>query len=288
MRRFALCPLIFLLLLPISSAQIVDLDISVEIHDDGLSDVFMIFQFTDDIKEVFFPFYVDYQDVSTTNGNCSVITDVKGNILHCVPPSPFMIGYVTMETKFKTKDFINKDGNITMLSMDVPLMERAEDIEIEIKLPRDTTLSEDVLLPISPSGSSATLEGRRVVVRWSFENKKKGDIIPVRIYYESLIPPNDNDYFFTIIIAAIVIIVLPFMVYFNLRKKKIVRTVLDDNEKTVFDLLNNAKGKTLTQREIVRVTDFSKAKTSRLIKNLQERGLIKVEKVGRKNKITLK
>jgi uncharacterized membrane protein len=45
---------------------------------------------------------------------------------------------------------------------------------------------------------------------------------------------------------------------------------------------------TVDQRQIVRETDFSKAKVSRIISNLVERGVLEKEVKGRKNLIRLK
>ena len=42
------------------------------------------------------------------------------------------------------------------------------------------------------------------------------------------------------------------------------------------------------QKVLVRETDFSKAKVSRLVKSLSERGVLEVEPMGRTNKIKLK
>ena len=47
------------------------------------------------------------------------------------------------------------------------------------------------------------------------------------------------------------------------------------------------QAKQIDQRDVVRETDFSKAKVSRIIKDLEERGLVSKISKGRKNIIKL-
>jgi uncharacterized membrane protein len=46
-----------------------------------------------------------------------------------------------------------------------------------------------------------------------------------------------------------------------------------------------ASGGTVNQRKVVQETNLSKAKVSRVVKSLEERGLIEVERLGRTNKL---
>ena len=68
---------------------------------------------------------------------------------------------------------------------------------------------------------------------------------------------------------------------------RVVTSVLREDERKIVGILESHEGKVI-QKVIVRETDFSKAKVSRLVKNLKERGIIDVEPIGRTTKITLK
>ncbi len=63
--------------------------------------------------------------------------------------------------------------------------------------------------------------------------------------------------------------------------------LLKGDEKVLVDILNKHNG-SVNQRVIVRESDFSKAKVSRLVAGLKERGIVDVEILGRTNKVTLK
>ena len=67
---------------------------------------------------------------------------------------------------------------------------------------------------------------------------------------------------------------------------EVIISVLDDYEKRVINIINAAGGE-VNQRKVVQETNLSKAKVSRVVKNLQNRGLITVERIGRTNKLKL-
>jgi len=56
----------------------------------------------------------------------------------------------------------------------------------------------------------------------------------------------------------------------------------------VIDIIRKEKKKQIDQRRIVNLSAFSKAKISRIIRSLEERGIVESERIGRRNKISLK
>ena len=78
-----------------------------------------------------------------------------------------------------------------------------------------------------------------------------------------------------------------FFFYRNIKKpKEVILSVLDDFERKVVEVITNAGGE-INQRKVVQETNLSKAKVSRVVKRLQERGLIDVTRLGRTNKLKL-
>jgi uncharacterized membrane protein len=81
--------------------------------------------------------------------------------------------------------------------------------------------------------------------------------------------------------------VLGFIYIRHFRKpQKFILSVLDDYERKIMDLIIASEGVT-DQKKIVKDTNLSKAKVSRVVKSLVERGLIEVERIGRRNKLKL-
>jgi len=68
---------------------------------------------------------------------------------------------------------------------------------------------------------------------------------------------------------------------------KVVMPLLKGDERVIVDILRERKGEAI-QRALVRESDFSKAKVSRLVANLKERGIVDVEHLGRTNRVKLK
>jgi len=93
---------------------------------------------------------------------------------------------------------------------------------------------------------------------------------------------------FTIILVLIIIsFILALMFVFRKQRVKDLLPVLTNGERKAMEILLREKGE-VDQRVIVKETDFSKAKVSRIINDLIDRGLIEKISRGRKNLIKLK
>jgi uncharacterized membrane protein len=72
------------------------------------------------------------------------------------------------------------------------------------------------------------------------------------------------------------------------KREEVIESVLNKNERVVISVLNSHGGNAV-QKALVKETDFSKAKVSRLVKNLKDRGIVEIEPVsGRENRVLLK
>ncbi len=293
MKRFILLIIVSIFfLLPTASAQVMrQLNVSVDVKEDTVIDVIMSFRFTEEIKEIIFPFSGEIKDIRTQYGECFVTQKIEKE-LHCKPPSPFMIGEVTIITTFKAKGLIERNGNISLFSFDVPILWNTDIISMKVKLPDGVFIAEgdQVLLPISPSGAETGIEGRKISVSWFFKNKHTGDIIPIRIYYESLpVKPIENSIYRWLFIFVLIFIVAIFFIYRSMSPKpELILSVLNEAERMIVDIINKLGKENVDQRKIVAQSGFSKAKVSRIVQSLEGRGVISVEKLGRKNRITLK
>ncbi len=292
MKRFIFIFLFSLLLIPTASAQVMrQLNISVDVNDDVSGDVEISFRFTGEIKEIAFPFEGEIENIKTQYGECFVTQRVEKE-LHCKPPSPFMIGEVTIITSFEAKGLTERHGNITLFSFDIPLLWDTDRISMKVKLPNGVFIAEEdqVTLPISPSGEKKGIEGRRITTSWVFRNKESGDLIPIRIYYEGLpITPIENLIYRWLSVFILVFIVVIFFVYRSMSKKsELILSVLNEAERIVINIIKKQGKDKVDQRKIVAQSGFSKAKVSRIIQSLEGRGVVSVEKTGRKNRISLK
>jgi predicted transcriptional regulator len=267
------------------------LNVSIDVNDDTSSDVRISFRFTEEIKEIIFPFEGEIKDIKTQYGECFVTQKVE-KALHCKPPSPFMIGEITIITNFKAKGLTERHGNITLFSFDIPILWDTDMISMKVRLPDSVFIAEEdqVSLPISPSGAEKGIEGRRITASWVFRNKDAGDLIPIRIYYEGLsTTPIENFIYRWLFVVVLVFVVVIFFIYRSMSKRsELILSVLNEAERIVIDIVRKQGKDKVDQRKIVAQSGFSKAKVSRIIRSLESRGVISVEKIGRKNRISLR
>lgn len=292
MKRFILIFMLIFFLFSSVSAQVMrQLDVTVDIHEDGSSDVEILFRFTEEIKEINFPFPGEINGIETEHGECVAKKEV-GNVLHCEPPSPFMVGEVTTVARFKGDGLTEKQGNITRFSFDIPILWDTDEVSVSVKLPDKTILSDEVPLPTSPSGVDIGSTGRRVITSWSFDDQDPGDVIPIRVYYELTVPRPyvipSFDYRWMGLLILVVVVGVFFIFRTISKREELVLSVLNESERIVVDLIKKGGKKDVDQRNIVSRSGFSKAKVSRIVHDLEKRGVVGVERAGRKNKISLK
>jgi len=165
----------------------------------------------------------------------------------------------------------------------------ADRFSSRVKLPTNSVLSEDIITTsFFPDDGETATDGKHIMVFWDRTNIEKDDNLMFSVLYK--MPGTFIDYT-GYVIAVLIIVVVLVVFFFNKGRKKSkqeITSILDKDEKAVIDILRKHEGKAV-QKVIVRETDFSKAKVSRLVKDLKSRDIIDIEPVsGRENRIILK
>ncbi|MBU5557507.1 MAG: helix-turn-helix domain-containing protein [Candidatus Aenigmatarchaeota archaeon] len=159
----------------------------------------------------------------------------------------------------------------------------ASNLSVRVKLPAGAALKEPVTDAIEPSGASITSDGRHIQISWSASNVKEqwtGSIAYERFEISAI----------STLLAIIAIIVaagaIAYKYYFTSSKEgmKMILPVLKKDEKTILECLIK-HGSGVNQKIIVKESGYSKAKVSKVLKSLSERGLVKLERTGRSNRI---
>lgn len=199
----------------------------------------------------------------------------------------------SIEISFETNDLIKKLDSRFFLDSDFSLNRKIDETFVSIKLPEGNAIATSNLPDkgaIFPENSTTISDGRRIIVLWRLKNIEP--IVPLRfqVLYEPVqLPPLFQlriRYFAAF--GAAVAAVLGFILvrYYLRRPEKLILSVLDEYERKVMGIIV-AAGKEINQKRIVQETNLSKAKVSRVIKSLVERGLVEVQRSGRTNKIKL-
>jgi len=194
----------------------------------------------------------------------------------------------TLELTFETADFVRTVDTKNLFSLDLSLSQSIDQATASVKLPEGYALTNTSLIPAtSPSAGSIVSDGRRIIVNWDIVNLTAEQ--PFR--FQTLYEPVKSQF----PLALVSVGMLSFLAlggvglffYRRIKKpKEVILSVLDDFERRVIEVVTTAGGE-VNQRKVVQETNLSKAKVSRVVKRLQERGLLEVTRLGRTNKLKL-
>ncbi len=164
-----------------------------------------------------------------------------------------------------------------------------------VKLPPKAVLSEDIVNQsyFPPTGSVLT-DGKHIIVTWEDSNLTESDSLDFSVLFEVVGDGGAMWDISVIIMTSVVVIVMVIVAIYMRRGSSQKETevkvlpLLNKDEKKVVDILARNDGEA-RQSVIVKESDYSKAKVSRLVKNLKERGVVDTEPIsGRENKVLLK
>ena len=238
---------------------------------------------------------------------CIIEKENYGSQISCIPNSKMKENY-TVEFSFDAYDIVRKSGGADLFSYSYSIKDPTSSYDLRVLLPEGAALlSADDFDPYFPPGAQiGTVLGRKVSLEWNVLGPELGRTYIFESHFEFVGKPpepvapvepapdeRDYDYRLLAIIGLIgIAAILAVRYYFlRIRKKdgtgvKRVFSVLKDDERKVVDFILE-KGEKCKQRDIVRATDFSKAKVSRIMLELEERGILSRVRVGRTNKVVL-
>lgn len=212
----------------------------------------------------------------------------------------FQISYITKE--------LNKAGNELYFVK-------------KIQVPFDSNISLQLILDsgyiidksdIYPAGEITT-DGEHIIITWNFQNKKQYETIPIFLTIKNTSPPYLKYILWMTLIIGILAIIAYILPKFKKSEKpkviikKIVKVIerekkqtkkeennielekhLLDEERKMLEELRKSDRNEMWQKQLQTNLNLSKAKTSRLIRNLETRQLITKIPFGNTNKIILK
>ncbi len=134
-----------------------------------------------------------------------------------------------------------------------------------------------------PKSYNTTTDGRIITISWSTALIKNNSL-PIFVIFR------EKTFDWSLIWAGIAVAGGLVGFYAWQRRKKLEKPVayLLEDEKKIVELLKASPNKMMKQKELWRATGWSKAKLSRTIRRLQERGLIDVRPYGNTNLVSLK
>jgi len=279
-----------LIMMPMANAQVSYYSVDSVINQGGNADVKMTITFSEVLKTfnfVFFGQIKSFQAVSNAgpvecNVNSVAVTNVNCDLL--LTPDKR-----NLEIQFTTNDLVKDLKNTFFFNGDFGINKNIDSAFISVKLPEGMVLgSNNQTFPTLPTGYQILSDGKRIILTWSLANITTDLPFKFQLSYEptSLIS-NITNYWMYFAVGVAVTAFGAFVVIRKLRKPKdVILSVLDNFEKMILDAIVKAGGN-VNQKKVVMETGLSKAKVSRVIKSLVNRGIVESERRGRTNIIRL-
>lgn len=239
------------------------------------------FDFVKPVTDMIFSIPGTPEDVSIYPQTCRIDKALlQTNILCNLPLSHFEVNYSSDE-RINRKSIWG--GLVWSDNFKIP--EPAAKMIVNVQLPAGAALKEPIADAIQPASANISSDGRHILISWSDTNVEKqwsGSIAYERIEIAALLPT-----LLAIIAVVVAVGVIAYRFYFGIGSKegmKIILPILRKDEKVILDALMK-HGSGVNQKIIVKESGYSKAKVSKVLKSLAERGLVKLERTGRSNRI---
>lgn len=283
MKRALVFAILLVLFLGIAKAQVSKYGVDVSLSQEGAAKVRTDITF-EDASTKQFSFYVFAKvknlEYSTTGKriDCSLKTDIATLISCNFELTP---DGRTITLSYTTNSFVKAAEGKSLFNADFSLPSKIGEAFIVLRLPQGMVLSSDK--SYFPSDGKLSSDGKHIIIIWRYNNLAETQPLVFKAFYESSNKINFVPYLLALLFVAFFGYV--FYAKHAKRSAELVTKVLDHYEKAVYEIVKREKK--VKQRKIVELTSFSKARVSRIIKRLKERGLIRVEKRGRTNIIEI-
>jgi uncharacterized membrane protein len=262
--------------------------------------VTIVFYNTQDtpIKEISYPFMTEFRNVKVydSEGDLDFSVSVRGGKKYITvtfrdPLGPGAKKSITYEFG-PIKTIQVREGNSYILTTAQTILANVKNFKLVIFLPEGYVLSPEGAVPRSKDILS---DGRSVILIWEMQEPipaaLKGDF-KVVVFYER-VGWYPNVYHVGVFLAAVLVA----LIYAFMRRRPSKREppkkvglqgfldILKEDEQRILKIIIDQDG--IDQREIQRLTDFSKTKVSKILTELEKRGAIRKEPYGRRNKVFL-
>jgi len=295
MRKLLPALVLILFILPLASAQNLDMEFKI-IGNDVLATY--IIDFTQpSYQEIVLDLPKDARMIEVYSDG-SKFESKEEDIIEMIRLTVPLLNTKQLKVNFISSGMLEKASkDYFVADLKIPL--NIEELKISLILPEGAVLENPNLESVWPKYAELSSDGKSIIVEWSKQNAKEGESIPLLVIFR------ENKVSWILIFTIVVAIGASAILLFSVKrknKKKVKKTAkkkgkkaagkkeiyLLDSEKAVISLLEKAEGKQLWQKQIQLAAGFSKAKLSRLLRNLEARGLVKRIPIGNTNKIKLK
>jgi hypothetical protein len=282
-----------ILIIPVSFARpLSEWKIDVTINDDKTAGWIITLVYNQPVNRSDYFIFSPISDLSVYADDrpvrCSVSEKVGTSIICDSINSSKSVQY-----KFVAYNEISQIKDLNRFSYRFSITQLTDKFSLTVRLPLGAALVEKSklegtgMIRFEPAWGREGSDGRIIYMEWLATDPKLGDTYDVSLIYEKIISPS-SDSIFIIALAVIIILSVSVIIYMFIKRRspKNILPILTDGERKVVEIV--LRDKEVDQRKIVKETDFSKAKVSRIIHDLVGRGVVEKRQKGRTNIIKLK
>ena len=248
-----------------------------------ITHITLTFNYAPDLIDFTLPIFspvLGLQINSSFDTTCGLASKTYGNDIVC-DISKVTPENRSVEISFNTTGLVETNQSQFIFKNDFFIPTDVNTLFYQVILPEGNLLTKES--PFTPSNAQTTTDGRRIFVFWNEYNVSKGETFSPRIRYEpSVVGSNVATYLGVGFLITLFVIGL--LLWRRRSVMQIVLPILKDDEKLIYETVIK-HGDSVNQKVIVHESNYSKAKVSKVLKNLQERGVLRLERIGRSNKV---
>lgn len=193
----------------------------------------------------------------------------------------------TADIRYTTSGLTTNRNNANVFRYSQNIYRPTDKYTFRAVLPEGTGVVDqenDTTPVIDPEFGEVGSEGRRIHVEWT-QDPALGETIAFEVAYEEL----GNSFRNAVIALAAVILIAGFARAYLKRRSETseekMKDQLSEDQRLVIEMLEEEGS--MLQKDIVEESEYSKAKISGLVSELEELELVSKEKEGRSNRVTL-
>ena len=266
--------LMLLLVIPLSAAEIAQYDVEFRINEDESVHHLSRFVFVSPVSGTINYTLPSVRDIIVTDGvqplRFTTVATGEGYVLNIfpdVPTSQIIIEYTAYDVIFRLDSI---EHFFTELNFD-----NSVNLSASLTLPVGYTLYDD---SFKPSNAEIRSDGRRIVLYWEEDNVSNA------LFSVKYVPPKQEFSLWLAVVAILAGSTLFIYFPFHERRKEDMLFGFRHDEKIAINYIQEKK--IALQRDLEEQFKFSRAKATRIVSKLVEKGLVRKQRYGRTNKLT--
>ncbi len=189
----------------------------------------------------------------------------------------------SLNLEFDIKGLVEQSGKQYVFSFRYQPAANVENFNLDLRLPRGFSLA-DIESAVSPAGYKASSDGKNIIISWKL--KDVDDEQSFIVVYERGMAGNSSYLWIFGLLAVALFAIFGIVLFYRREKREIVSGVLSQDEKKIMAIIES--GNDITQKQVVKDTGFSKAKVSKIIRRLEEMGIVEKKPWMATNKLKIK